>query len=69
MSTAMPKPHPLIDVEHWHNRADDARETAETSRNLVLRETMLFVADTYDCLTEVGEWLLAQPELRGSAIN
>jgi hypothetical protein len=58
----MPKvgftPHLLIDIEHWRERAEEARIRAETLKDPVAKRTMNEIAACYDRLVDAAEWSL-----------
>ena len=46
----MSSAHFINDSEHWRKRAEEMRTLAEDMRDLVVRATMLRIADDYDKL-------------------
>jgi hypothetical protein len=42
----------INDPEHWRNRAEEARTLAEHMSDESSRQTMLRIANDYDCLAE-----------------
>jgi hypothetical protein len=55
MAKTVFQPHPLIDVQHWRERAKEARATAESFDDPVARRTMLDIAASYDKLVQAAE--------------
>jgi hypothetical protein len=51
-------PTPLIEIEHWRRRADEARASAGMSSDPLGKKTMRVIADSYDRLAAVSELLL-----------
>jgi hypothetical protein len=58
MAKLISKPRLLIDVEHWRERAEEARVTAETFSDTAAKQTMLDIAASYDRLAESAEQTL-----------
>jgi hypothetical protein len=52
------KPRLLIDIEHWRQRAEEARITAETLKDPLAQRTVREVAASYDRLVDSAEWSL-----------
>jgi hypothetical protein len=49
------------DPEHWRDRADEARATAQHVRDPDIKAVMLRIADEYDRLVRITESRLGKP--------
>jgi hypothetical protein len=61
MAKTVFQPHLLIDIEHWRQRAEDARATAESYSDPLAKRTMFDIAASYDKLADAAERSLERP--------
>jgi hypothetical protein len=55
MAKAVFQPRLLIDIEHWRQRAEEARVTAESYSDAFSKRAMSDVAASYDKLVDAAE--------------